>query len=239
MEVTLGTAVMEYYKQAFKKKRISILNETKLKRIEGEGEIKRIIFQKEGKREEEFFIDPDMVIQNGELGMPNFNLMEMLQQSDKPSEYYNVTFNLKGIPQINPYFQPVENELSGCLYMAGNCTQYPSFLHKKLYRTSNIKYNTEQGYFAAMAMLDKRVRFQTLNIYNVSIGEGMPAYFIGERNSPSHEVIIERDEKDPYNKFVAYYVYGDEICGMLTFGFTNLHIYLHEAMKQFCMPTAT
>lgn len=59
----------------------------------------------------------------------------------------------------------------------------------------------------------------------------MPAYFIGERNSPCHEVIIERDEKDPDNKFVVFYTYGDEICGMLTFGYTNLHIYLLEAMR--------
>lgn len=31
MEVTLGSALMEYFKQQFKKKRISVLNETRIK----------------------------------------------------------------------------------------------------------------------------------------------------------------------------------------------------------------
>ena len=39
-------------------------------------------------------------------------------------------------------------------------------------------------------------------------------------------------------KFVAFFVYGDEICGFLTCGYTNLHIYLLEAMKQLIMPSA-
>jgi len=121
--------------------------------------------------------------------------------------------------------------------MAGNCTQFPSFLHKKLYRTSNVKYNVEQGYYAAMAMLDKRIKFTTLNTYKVSIGNDMPAFYVGERNSVCHEIVIEGDTEK--GQFVAYYCYGDEVIGMLTFGYRNLHVYLLEAMKQFVMPTAS
>jgi hypothetical protein len=68
----------------------------------------------------------------------------------------------KTIPSINKHFQPTENELSGCIYMAGECCRAPSFLHKVLYRCSNSGYNVEAGYFAAMNMMDKRVRFENL-----------------------------------------------------------------------------
>ena len=40
------------------------------------------------------------------------------------------------------------------------------------------------------------------------------------------------------DKFVAFYVYGDEIVGFVTVGFQNLHLYLWEAMKKLIMPTA-
>ena len=40
------------------------------------------------------------------------------------------------------------------------------------------------------------------------------------------------------DKWVAFFVYGDEIAGFLTCGYQNLHIYLLEAMKHLIMPTA-
>lgn len=43
-EVTVGTVMTDYFKRQFRKKRISILNGTKIKKIHGEGEIKRIVF---------------------------------------------------------------------------------------------------------------------------------------------------------------------------------------------------
>jgi hypothetical protein len=38
---------------------------------------------------------------------------------------------------------------------------------------------------------------------------------------------------------VIYYIWGDEVTGIMTFGYKNLHIYLAEAMKLLLMPTAT
>ena len=40
-------------------------------------------------------------------------------------------------------------------------------------------------------------------------------------------------------KFVAFYVYGDEVVGILTCGYQNLHLYLWEAMKLLIFPTAS
>lgn len=62
-------------------------------------------------------------------------------------------------------------------------------------------------------------------------------YFVGEKNQPFTEIIVSEDT--PPGKMVAFYVYGDEICGFMTYGYTNLHLYLHEAMKQMVMPSAS
>jgi len=119
---------------------------------------------------------------------------------------------------------------------AGSCTQYPSFLHKVRVRTNDTKYNIEAGFFAAMSMLDKRVEFRYLPLTPLKIGN-KPIYFVGERGSPFHEIIINGSVEE--RKFVAYFVYGNEITGLMTCGYQNLHLYLWEAMKLLLMPPAT
>lgn len=61
-------------------------------------------------------------------------------------------------------------------------------------------------------------------------------YHVGEREQPVTEVIMSGTPES--GKFVAFFVYGEEICGFLTCGYTNLHIYLLEAMKLLIMPSA-
>lgn len=59
---------------------------------------------------------------------------------------------------------------------------------------------------------------------------------MGEREQPITNVIFSGKLTD--SKWVAFFCYGDEVCGFLTCGYQNLHIYLLEAMKQLLMPTA-
>lgn len=128
------------------------------------------------------------------------------------------------------------NDLFSPILAAGSCTSFPSFIHKIKVRTPDIKYNIEAGFFAAMSMLDKRVEFRYLPFTSLKVGEN-PIYFIGERNHPYSEVIINGNVEE--NKFVAFYVYGNEITGIMTCGYQNLHLYLWEAMKLLIMPPAT
>ena len=60
-------------------------------------------------------------------------------------------------------------------------------------------------------------------------------YFVGEREMYTTEVITYRDINS--DKWIAYFCYGDEVCGFLTCGYKNIHIYLLEAMKKLVMPT--
>lgn len=69
----------------------------------------------------------------------------------------------------------------------------------------------------------------------LSVG-GKEIYYVGERANPHTETIVSGDISS--GKFVVFYVYGDEVCGFVTVGYQNLHIYLWEAMKKLIMPTA-
>jgi hypothetical protein len=97
-------------------------------------------------------------------------------------------------------------------------------------------YNIEAGWFAAMNMMNKRVEFRFFPLASMSIND-KPIYFVGERNAPFHEVIINGNVDE--HKFVAFFVYGNEITGFMTCGYQNLHLYLWEAMKMLMMPPAT
>jgi hypothetical protein len=87
-----------------------------------------------------------------------------------------------------------------------------------------------------MNMLDKRVEFRYFPFTPMKIGD-KNLYFVGERNQAFHEVIINGSVED--RKFVAYFVYGNEVVGFLTCGYQNLHLYLWEAMKLLIFPPAT
>lgn len=67
-----------------------------------------------------------------------------------------------------------------------------------------------------MNMLDKRVEFKHIPMTNLTVGE-TPIYHIGERNTPFTEVIVSGDTDS--GKFVAFYVYGDEIVSFVTVGY--------------------
>lgn len=118
---------------------------------------------------------------------------------------------------------------------AGACTHYPSFFHKIKVRTDDVKYNIESGFYAAMNMLDKQVEFRYIPMTPLTIGD-KKLFFVGEREQPITGVIYKG--KVGSDKWVAFFTYGDEICGFLTCGYQNLHIYLLEAMKQLIMPSA-
>lgn len=85
-------------------------------------------------------------------------------------------------------------------------------------------------------MLDKRVEFRYFSFTPMKIGN-TPIYFVGERNQAFQEIIINGSVED--RKFIAYFVYGDEVIGFMTCGYQNLHLYLWESMKLLIFPPAS
>jgi hypothetical protein len=184
-------------------------------------------------------VRPDIVIAENGVGQPKYDLKNLLApgtnaESGEPP--LKLGFDATGIPASDVKFSLHYNDLFSPILAAGSCTQYPSFLHKVKVRTSDIKYNIEAGFFAAMSMMDKRVEFRYFPMTPLKVGT-TPIYFVGERASPYHEVIINGSVED--KKFVAFFVYGNEITGFVTCGYQNLHLYLWEAMKLLIMPPAT
>ena len=87
-----------------------------------------------------------------------------------------------------------------------------------------------------MNMLDKEVDFKYIPVTNLKLGKHQ-LYFVGEREQYYTEIITYRDLYS--DKWVAYFIFGDEICGFMTCGYRNLHIYMYEAMRKLMMPTAS
>ena len=174
--------------------------------------------------------------ENG-VGAPKLNIKKLFapgRNSEDGDPPISVGIDNNGIPSSDIRFSLNYNNIHSPIFAAGSCTQYPSFVHKTKIRTSDIKYNVESGFYAAMNMMDKRVEFRYFPLTNLSIDKTTPIYFVGERTQGFQEVIINGSVAE--KKFVAYFIYGDEVIGFMTCGFKNLHLYLWEAMKLLQMP---
>ena len=74
----------------------------------------------------------------------------------------------------------------------------------------------EAAFFAGLTAINKRVEFRHVPHTYLTLNE-LPVHFVGEPNHRYSEVIIEGDLNS--DKFIVYYVWGEEIVGFLTFGY--------------------
>lgn len=163
----------------------------------------------------EYFIKPDLVIVDEGVGRPKNDLKKMIGH-EETGVLSSLTFNNESIPISNIRFSLYQNDIASPILAAGSCTHYPSFMHKIKVRTEDIKYNIECGFHAAMFMLDKQVEFRYLPMTSLTIGE-KNLYFVGEREQPITGVIFKG--RPGSDKWVAFFTFGDEICGFLTCGY--------------------
>lgn len=216
---------------------------TEITKLHGMNKIEAIYFKLDTENAKdknvEYFVRPDVVIAENGVGQPKYELSKLLApatNAEAGEPPLKLGINAEGIPACDIKFSLHYNDLFSPILAAGSCALFPSFLHKLKIRTTDTKYNIESGFFAAMNMLDKRVEFRYFPFSSLKIGT-TPVYFVGERNSPFHEIIINGSIPD--RKFVAYFVYGNEVTGFMTCGYQNLHLYIWEAMKLLIMPPAT
>lgn len=219
-------------------KRVSVIMNAKIAKIEGMNKIDTIYFSKEQGQQDrnvEYYIRPDVVIAENGIGSPKLELQKLLQKADDDVGPLQLGIDPNGVPASDIKFSLHYNDLHSPIFAAGSCSQYPSFLHKIRVRTQDIKYNMEAAFYAALSMLDKRVEFRYIPFTSMKVGE-TPIYFVGERKQAFHEIIINGSVED--RKFIAYFIYGNEVVGFVTCGFQNVHLYLWEAMKLLIMPPA-
>lgn len=252
VQQSFGNQIADQVHELMREKRITIMMKTEITRIQGMNKVDSIYFKRNPENDEkaslnknandmnvEYFVRPDIVIAENGIGAPKYDVRKLLTagaDAENGEPPLKVGVDPLGIPATDLKFSLHYNDLFSPILAAGSCSQYPSFLHKQKIRTTDSKYNIEAGFFASMSMLDKRIEFRYFPMTSLKIGD-MPIYFVGERGSPFHEVIVNGSVED--RKFVAFFVYGNEVTGFVTCGYQNLHLYLWEAMKLLVMPPAT
>lgn len=216
---------------------------TEITKIQGMNKIETLYFKKNNnnakEKNVEHFVRPDVVIVENGIGEPKYSLRDILtagEHSEAGEPPLKLGIDGTGIPASDVKFSLHYNDLFSPILAAGSCTQYPSFMHKVRVRTQDLKYNIESGFYAAMSMMDKRVEFRYIPFTPMKLN-GIPIYYVGERATPFHEMVINGSIED--RKFVAYFIYGNEVTGFMTCGYQNVHLYLWEAMKLLIFPPAT
>jgi len=203
--------------------RISVMMKTQITRMDGLNRLEAIYFKKDSKdkseKNVEYFLRPDVVIAENGVGGPKYDLRSKLtpaENAENGEPPLKLGIDDQGIPGCDIKFSLHYNDLFSPILAAGSCATYNSFLHKVKLRYLDTKYNIEAGFFAAMNMMDKRVEFRYFPMTALKIN-GTPIYYVGERATPFHEIIVNGSIED--RKFVAFYVYGNEIVGFATCGF--------------------
>lgn len=120
------------------------------------------------------------------------------------------------------------------MFACGQNANCRSFLGNEDFRTTDVKYNIEHGFYAALNMLYKDIKHEYLPLTRLTIGD-TEVYYFGERNNKFDDVYYEGDPTTD-DRFIAYYSRGGIVCGFMTYGYKNLHLFLIEAMKILIMP---
>ena len=156
------------------------------------------------------------------------NVTEIERPKHHPKLDENAAF------KIDKRFSIILNMNYQGMFACGQNASHRSFLDQIPVRTPNVGYNVESAFYATLNMLHKTVKFEYLPMERLTVGE-TEIYYYGERNGGYQNYIIEGDINS--DKFVVYYIRRGIVVGLLTFGYTNLHIYLIEAMKRLMLPT--
>ena len=156
-----------------------------------------------------------MVIAENGIDRPKKELLRMVGFQDNNTEE-KITMGADNIPQANTRFTLIHNDIHSPIYAVGAASHFPSFVHKFRVRSDHAAYNIEAAFYAAMNMLDKRVEFRYIPHLYLNIND-IPVHFVGETNQKYIETIIEGDVNT--NKFIVWYVQGEEVVGFCTVGY--------------------
>jgi len=160
-----GSAVTKRLNEMMKEKRISVIMNCQIKKMQGETKLEKIMFRKEEDLDEDkeyseegvtdYFLTPDVVIVEDGLGDPKMDIMDLVERQEAGNLDNIGIDEASRMPAANIRFGLQHNDIASPILAAGSCTQFPSFMHKIRIRTDDIKYNIEAGFYAAMNMLDK------------------------------------------------------------------------------------
>ena len=187
---TIGNNIWKHIiKRKLKEMRISVLDDVTIKSFNGTHELNKIIFTTgadDDKKKQ--FIKPSMMVVEKGLGNGMIEYRDILHMQD--IKQYPEFDEIKRIFKPDGRFGIThgDEDLHSTLLAAGSCCEFKSFITKGNYRTLDIKYNIESGFYAAMSMLDKQIQFHHLPMHRLTLGD-KELYYIGEMNAEYDEVI--------------------------------------------------
>ena len=230
LEKTFGARVYQRFLKEFKDNKISVITDASVTRIEGENRLDKINFVIKGKGFKEYYIKPDVVVTEPDIGKVDHNIHETIFFA-QPRWVPNI--DSMNAFKIDKRFSIILNFINYGLLACGQNAVHRSFLGNPVVRTTDMKFNIESGFYAALNMINKEVKMEYIPLTRLTIGD-KEWYFYGERNQNHDSYHIEGDLDD--DKFIVYYFRNGIICGFLTFGYTNVHLYFIEAMKYLIFP---
>ena len=160
------------------------------------------------------FIRPDLVIlESGETkGHVDFKDILHFDKPEHAPEYDYEKHALK----VDKNFSIAFGKNNFPIFAAGESCTYKSFVSKGSYRTPDVKYNIEAGFYASMCMLDKAMIFNHIPMTRLNLPD-REIYYVGERGFKFDEFHIDGDVAS--GKYVVYFFKGEEIMGFVTIGF--------------------
>jgi hypothetical protein len=168
--------------------------------MKGDHKLNKIEFKFRNFPGTNYFINPDIVLFEGELGKVDHKNMEKLFWA-KPIFVPEIDkFNAA---KIDRRFMIILHRNYEGLYACGQNAISRSFLGNKSFRTTNVGYNVESGFFAALNMLIKEVKFEYIPLERLTIGN-KEVYYYGEKNGCYDEYAVDGNLSD--EKFVVYYM---------------------------------
>ena len=230
VEKTLGSKVYQRLLKEYKKNKISIITNADVIKLGGENRLEQISFVLKDQGFKEFYIRPDVIITEPEIGRVDHSIHETFF-FDKPKWVPHL--DAQNAFKIDKRFSIILNFNNYGMYACGQNALHRSFLANPVIRTTDVKFNIESGFYAALNMLYKEVKMEYIPLTRLTIGD-KEWYYFGERNGTFDSYYVEDDLED--DKFIVYYFKGGIITGFLTFGYTNLHLYFIEAMKYLLFP---
>lgn len=146
--------------------------------LHGDHKLEKIDFKFRNYPGKNYFINPDVVLFEGEISKVDHRYMEKLFWN-KPEFVPEVDkFNAA---KIDRRFSIILHQNYKGLYACGQNAISRSFLGNKAFRTTNVGYNVESGFFAALNMLFKETKFEYIPLERLTIG-GKEVYYYGEKN---------------------------------------------------------
>lgn len=152
-----GTDVNEIITQLMKKQRISTIFEVRTDEMKGEHSLQEIKFvDLNGNKGTQLFLRPDLVILESSKVINQVDYRDLLHL-DNPANHPRLDKNLSMI--VDGSFAIHYGRHNPEIFAVGQCAATKSFITKGFYRTNDVKYNIENGFYAAMSMLSKSIIF--------------------------------------------------------------------------------